>query len=226
MALGNNFLRMYPLISAVEVRLEEKPWTRTHVMGKPHDHGYSMQGPCTRTVQAVVRRSSGSSSAAAPATIRITSGMSDLKVLKTTQSGYEGFLKDEHTGLKDTRERILATSMDVQWTYAPGAKVSCYTKVYNQVLDTLKELFFGPPKGGVYSPSVQYTLYQMGAAVVERVAEVEQITMTAPNLHFIPMNVPGMPPFEDDIYVATSEPHGNISATVSKDKRFKAISKL
>ena len=31
-ALGKNFLSMYPLISAVEVRLEEKPWTRTSVM--------------------------------------------------------------------------------------------------------------------------------------------------------------------------------------------------
>ena len=69
-------------------------------------------------------------------------------------------------------------------------------------------------------------LWRWGAAVVERVAEVEQITLTAPNLHFIPMNVPGCPPFKDDIYVATSEPHGLISATVSKDKTFKAISKL
>jgi urate oxidase len=50
-ALGRQFVDSYPLISAVEVRLEEKPWTRTHVMGKPHDHGYSMQGPCTRTAQ-------------------------------------------------------------------------------------------------------------------------------------------------------------------------------
>ena len=137
----------------------------------------------------------------------------------------EGFLMDKHTGLKETKERILATSMDVQWTYGAGP-VGCYNKCYNQVQETLKELFFGPPTGGVYSPSVQYTLYQMGAAVVERVAEVQQVTMTAPNIHFIPMNVQGMPPFADDIYVATSEPHGNISATVSKDTTFKAISKL
>ena len=34
-------------------------------------------------------------------------------------------------------------------------------RLCNQVMENLKELFFGPPKGGVYSPSVQYTLYQM-----------------------------------------------------------------
>lgn len=175
-----------------------------------------MQGPCTRTAQAVVSRT---------APVKVTSGMLEFKVLKTTQSGYEGYLKDAFTGLKDTRERILATSMDVQWTYGAGP-VGCYNACYAKVTDALKELFFGPPKGGVYSPSVQYTLYQMGAAAVERVAEVQQITITAPNLHFIPANVPGVPPFADDIYVATSEPHGNISATISKDKTFRAISKL
>lgn len=119
--------------------------------GKPHDHGYSMEGPCTRTAQAVVSR------VGLP---KVTSGMIDFKVLKTTQSGYEGFLTDKFTGLKDTRERILATCMDVTWTYG-GGPVKCYNTCYNQVLETLKELFFGPPNGGVYSPSVQYTMYQM-----------------------------------------------------------------
>eukprot|EP00740_Mantoniella_antarctica_P004901 CAMPEP_0181362824 /NCGR_PEP_ID=MMETSP1106-20121128/8293_1 /TAXON_ID=81844 /ORGANISM="Mantoniella antarctica, Strain SL-175" /LENGTH=296 /DNA_ID=CAMNT_0023476965 /DNA_START=168 /DNA_END=1058 /DNA_ORIENTATION=+ len=216
MTLGQQFLDCYPLISAVEVSLEEKPWTRTSVKGQPHDHGYSMQGPCTRTAQAVVRRG---------AAAQVTSGMLEFKVLKTTQSGYEGFFTDKHTSLKETKERILATSLNVQWTYGVGP-VACYNKCYDQVTETLKELFFGPPKGGVYSPSVQYTLYQMGTAVVERVAEVQQVTMNAPNIHFIPMNVPGMPPFNDDIYVATSEPHGDITATVSKDQIFQAVSKL
>lgn len=115
--------------------------------------------------------------------------------------------------------------MDVQWTYGAGT-VTSYDAVYARVMETLKELFFGPPNGGVYSPSVQYTLYQMGAAVVERVDEVAQITISAPNIHFIPAaTIPGMK-FNDDVYIATSEPHGQISATVSKDKRFKAISKL
>jgi len=35
----------------VEVKLEEKPWSRADVQGRPHDHGYTMQGPCTRTAQ-------------------------------------------------------------------------------------------------------------------------------------------------------------------------------
>lgn len=32
--------------------------------------------------------------------------------------------------------------------------------------------FFGPAKGGVYSPSVQFTLYQMGTKLLEVVPQV------------------------------------------------------
>ena len=42
-------------------------------------------------------------------------GVQDLTVLKTTQSGYEGFLKDKYTILKDTSERIVATSITATW---------------------------------------------------------------------------------------------------------------
>ena len=56
----------------------------------------------------------------------------------------------------------------------------------------------------MYSPSVQYTLYQMGSGVVERVGAVEQVTITAPNIHFLPLNNPAIGvPFENDVYIAT-----------------------
>lgn len=32
--------------------------------------------------------------------------------------------------------------------------------------------FFGPAKGGVYSPAVQYTVYDMGSLVLDAVPEV------------------------------------------------------
>lgn len=36
-------------------------------------------------------------------------------MLKTTQSGYEGYLKDEYTLLNETRDRIMATSVTATW---------------------------------------------------------------------------------------------------------------
>jgi urate oxidase len=40
-----------------------------------------------------------------------------LQVLKTTQSGYEGFLRDKYTLLPDVRDRILATSVTASWKW-------------------------------------------------------------------------------------------------------------
>jgi urate oxidase len=215
LALGTQFVDSYPLISACEVRVEQAPWQRTKVMGSDHDHGYTFTAPATRTCVAVVSRTK-------PPVVR--SGMRNLKVLKTTQSGYEGFLVDKHTALKDTRERILATAVDVDWTWSKKPK--CYGGAYRQVYEALTEMFFGNPNTGVYSPSVQYTLYQMGTAAVTRVDGLEQITLTAPNLHFVPANPPGVGPFADDVYVATSEPHGQITCTVSAKRGFTPLAKL
>ena len=46
---------------------------------------------------------------------RVAAGVKEMKVLKTTQSGYEGFLHDKYTVLKDTRDRIVATSITSTW---------------------------------------------------------------------------------------------------------------
>ena len=43
-----------------------------------------------------------------------------------------------------------------------------FTEKYLDVKKVLAETFFGPPRGGVYSPSVQSTLYQMAKNVLNR----------------------------------------------------------
>lgn len=220
LALARQFLDSYPLISAVHVRVEQQPWRRVEVMGRPHDHGFAAVDLGVRVASALARRGSPP---------EIVSGILGARLLKTTQSGYEGFLRDKHTGLQNTRDRILATALDAEWSYERplgDARAVDFDETYARVTDALTELFYGPPRGGVYSPSVQYTLYQMGAAAVERAKEVRQITLTAPNLHFIPARVPGSEDFDDDVYVATSEPHGRISATVSSGGTFTPPAKL
>lgn len=42
-------------------------------------------------------------------------GLEGLRVLKTTQSGYEGYCMDKFTLLPETRERIMATSVTATW---------------------------------------------------------------------------------------------------------------
>lgn len=72
--------------------------------------------------------------------------------------------------MKETRERMMATSMTATWKYA--AQPLDYDAAYSAVRDALLDGVFGAPKGGVYSPSVQYTLYQMASLAMERVPQV------------------------------------------------------
>lgn len=47
----------------------------------------------------------------------IHSGIKELKVLKTTQSGFEGFIKDQFTTLPEVKDRCFATQVYCKWRY-------------------------------------------------------------------------------------------------------------
>jgi len=134
-----------------------------------------------------------------------------MRVLKTTQSGYEGFLHDKYTILKDTSERMMASSVTATWRYSSTPK--CYDAAFAAAKSGLVEAFLGPPDKGVYSPAVQTTLYQMGQLAMKKVPEIDSIFLNMPNIHFLPCT-PVTSKFEDDVYIATSEPHGDIEATI------------
>jgi urate oxidase len=76
------------------------------VSNQPHNHGFATTGEEIRTTTVEVHRAGH---------YEIVSGFKDLKLCKTTQSGYEGFLHDRYTLLPDTRERLLASSITASW---------------------------------------------------------------------------------------------------------------
>lgn len=47
----------------------------------------------------------------------VHSGVKDMKVLKTTQSGFEGFLRDRFTTLQEAKDRCFCTSIYARWRY-------------------------------------------------------------------------------------------------------------
>ena len=47
----------------------------------------------------------------------LLAGVKGYKVLKTTQSGYVGYLKDKFTLLPETTDRIAATSITATWRH-------------------------------------------------------------------------------------------------------------
>eukprot|EP00889_Picochlorum_renovo_P000262 jgi/Picre1/27292/NNA_000261.t1 len=219
LAVAKHFVTEYPLVSKAKVTVKLMPWSRyTDVAtGGSHNHGFTPNGSHIRTAY-VTFDDTGD--------ISVTAGVQGLKVLKTTQSGYKGFLHDNYTLLKDTNERILATSMTSTWKYCSKNLPTDYDKAYDSVLQACLSKFFGPPGAGVFSPSVQYTLYQMGKHAIATVPQVSSIFFNLPNLHFIPITPVNSPPFHDDVYVATSEPHGNIEACITRESQVPPHCKL
>uniref|UniRef100_A0A6N2M1A7 factor independent urate hydroxylase n=1 Tax=Salix viminalis TaxID=40686 RepID=A0A6N2M1A7_SALVM len=95
-----------------------------------------------------------------------------------------------------------------------------FTERYLDVKKSLANTFFGPPKEGVYSASVQGTLFQMAKAVLNRFPDISSIQLKMPNIHFLPVNISSkentIVKFNDDVFLPTDEPHGSIEASLSR----------
>ncbi|XP_042463005.1 uricase-like [Zingiber officinale] len=215
--LGRHFASFYPQVSAAVINIVEKPWERVDVDGRSHSHGFRL-GSEKHTTEVKVEKYG---------TVSITSGIEGLALLKTTQSGFEGFVRDHFTLLPETRERMVATEVTASWRYSLThisdipAKQFCFTERYLGVKKVLVDTFFGPPVEGVYSPSVQNTLYLMAKDVLNRFPDITSVKLRMPNIHFLPVNLsskdkPNLVKFADDVYMPIDEPHGTIEATLSR----------
>ncbi|KAJ4720552.1 Uricase [Melia azedarach] len=215
--LAKHFTSFYSQVTSAIVTIVEKPWERVSVDGQPHEHGFKL-GSEKHTTEVVVQKSGS---------LKMISGIEGLALLKTTKSGFEGFITDKTTALPDTRERMLATEVTCSWRYSYESIYSLprkplyFNERYLDVKKVLMDTFFGSSKEGVYSPSVQSTLYQMAKAVLGRFHDISMVRVKMPNLHFLPVNLTNrvkdaIVKFEDDVYLPTDEPHGSIEASLSR----------
>lgn len=215
--LGKHFTFFYGQVKAAIIQIVEKPWERIRIDGQPHEHGFKL-GSEKHTTEVTVKKSGA---------VRVLSGIEGLALLKTTQSGFEGFIRDKYTILPETRERLMATEVTASWRYSfetiksIPAKQFYFLERYTDVKKVLGDTFFGHPKEGVYSPSVQSTLYYMAKAVLGRFPDISSVQLKMPNIHFLPVNLsskenPVIVKFEDDVYLPTDEPHGSIEASLTR----------
>ena len=111
--------------------------------------------------------------------VQVSSGIKSLILLKTTQSGFENFHRDEFRALGDTNDRLVGTSVDAEWRFSAGAIAARpdYEAVNKEILDTMVDEFAGPADKGVYSVSVQQTLYDMAVGVLDKAKGVEKIEL-------------------------------------------------
>jgi urate oxidase len=202
-ALAEHFVAAGPTVAEARVDIAEHPWSRLSLDGREHDHAFQRGQGGTRLATV---------SADAAGDVAIEAGIDDLLVLKTTASGWENFVRDRYTTLPETDDRILATIVTARWTYEGGELD--YGALWSGVRDTLLEAF-----ADHYSPSVQFTLHRMGAAVIERHREVARIHLSLPNRHHLLVD---LSPFgldnPNEVFHATTEPYGLIEGTVERER--------
>jgi urate oxidase len=145
-------------------------------------------------------------------TVNISSGIEDLLILKTTDSAFTDYIRDQYTTLKEADDRIFGTLCGIHWDYtSPDCD---FEQLYPDIRSSLLRTFSAHK-----SLSVQHTLYAMGEDVLKAFKKVKEITLKMPNKHHILAN---LAPFgmenKNEIFVATDEPYGYIVGTVTRDE--------
>lgn len=200
--LSQHFLDTYPHVQTVVAQLEERPWGRMIVEGQEHPHAFLRAGAEVWCCQTHASREA----------TRMRSGFKGLEVLKTTGSGFRGFLQDAHTTLKETEDRIFATTVEAWW---PCNDFDAdWTAARRDLQQAMLKVF-----AEQYSPSVQATLFQMAQAALESCRLIDEISITMPNQHHLLVNLAPFGLKNDNVtFVPTEEPHGLIRATVQREK--------
>jgi urate oxidase len=194
--LADHFTGEFDWVSGGRWAAEEYGWSRIN----DHDHSFYRSAPETRT--AVLVRDG--------ATDTMITGLYGLTVMKTTQSGFVGYPRDQYTTLPETEDRILATDIAVRWRYRTT------DLDFDALYDSVKAVIMAKFCEG-YSKALQQTLYQMGQAVISEHDSVDEIRFSCPNKHhflsdlsFCGLENPG------EVFYAADRPYGLIEATISR----------
>lgn len=170
--LVRHFVAAGPRVQGAFAEFTEHLWSRIEVDGQGHDHSFVRQMPKHTA------RVEGDGQ-----TFRVTSGIEELYVLKTTRSGWAGYLLDEpYTTLPETTDRVMATFVTARWEYAVAEcdYDDVWARAYRQIQETFTDH---------YSPSLQNTLYRLGEAVLDRCPEISRVWFQLPNKHHLPYNL-------------------------------------
>lgn len=199
--LGRHFTGDFDWVTGGRWEADQYTWERIPVAGEGHDHSFVRGGTETRT--ALVEIDGDETT--------IIAGLKDLKVLKSTESGFVGYPKDKYTTLQETTDRILATSVTAKWRYGRGD--IDFNAVYADVRRILLEAFTAN-----YSYALQNTLHDMAAAVLDTHPEIEEVRFSTPNSHHF---VVDLSPFglenPNEVFYAADRPYGLIEASFLRE---------
>jgi urate oxidase len=202
LALARHF-RAFPQVSAARIAIRQHAWAPIELGAGPAVDALQRVGPADRAALVTARQTGES----------VEAGVIDLRVMKTTRSTFVGFPRDRYTTLPEATDRMMATAVEAAWRYEPAALEGLdFDAAHAAVLATLLEVFAEHD-----SPSVQASIWEMARAMLERHRDLDEVRMRLPNLHHWLVDLERMgEPATTDVYVATTEPHGLIEATVRR----------
>jgi urate oxidase len=199
--LADFFLNRNPQVAHAAIHIASTSWEHAIVDGKPHASTF-IRGSNEQETTAVTRSQGAAAS--------VTSGLEHLMILKTAQSGFEGFLRDSLTTLPETADRLLGTSMRAQWKYQNGT--ASFAALRGKLRQALITAFARHD-----SKSVQHTLYAMAQAALDAVPEIVDVELAMPNKHCLLIDLSRFGQTNpNEIFVPTDEPYGNIVARITR----------
>lgn len=194
--LTGHFLSRLPHLNQVRVEIEQVPWER---IGESPS-AFRQTGAERRVSLVVAGRGER----------RIRSGIRGLQVLKTANSAFSGFIKDEFTTLPETEDRLFGTVISADWSYTrPDID-------FNATFAKVREVLIGV-FAEHHSRSVQQTLFAMAEQVLLDCPVVEEIHLKLPNKHCLLVDLERFGiENPNQIFVPTDEPSGYIEARVTR----------
>ncbi|CCH34352.1 factor-independent urate hydroxylase [Actinosynnema sp. NPDC047251] len=195
--LGRHFVSTQEPISGARILIDEHSWQRI----EGHDHAFVAGGDEKRTTAVTVEGSRA----------WVVSGLTDLVVLKSTGSEFHGYPRDPYTTLRETTDRILATSVTARWRYQ-GTGIDWATS-FGEIRSIMLRTF-----AAKHSLSLQQTLYAMGEAVLRARPEVAEVRLSMPNKHHFEVDLSAFGlENHNEVFYAADRPYGLIEGSVLRD---------
>jgi urate oxidase len=203
--LGRHFAS-YSVVDRAIVDVEEHRWLRVPIEGGEAPDAFTRAGDLTRLVRVAVDRDGA---------VEVEAGVGDLTVMKTTKSAFSGFDRDAYTTLPEVDDRLMATKVRATWGLRPELAATGafdFDAAWDRARVALRQSL-----ADHFSPSVQASIWIMATAMMDAEPAIDWVRMILPNLHHWRVD---LEPFGLDnpgeVFVATTEPHGLIDATVRR----------
>ncbi|XP_068238021.1 uricase [Palaemon carinicauda] len=213
--LCKHFLNKYPYVEKAKIDVDAYPWRRIVAEGKAHNHAFLFSPEIQHTCTASQIRGE---------TATLTTGLTGMRVLKTTQSAFTNFVDDEFRSLPDMKDRIFSTVITVNWQYNTVDGVD-FGKIWSHIYKLVIDKFAGNPDTGIFSPSVQNTIYILQKAALDEIPEVSKIDVTMPNKHYYTVDLSKFPEVgskeNNEVFLPIDKPAGNITAILGRKVKSK-----